>query len=265
MDRCTSGFSMLQPHLDDTNYHKHDKLQSYLAHTYLQPHIINSPFGDASCLEQYASNFQNNVSNLYRGVPALVPYTSHLHTPQNLAIEEQQAGFRETRQLPPITQEKLRDVTSWSKSKELAMHSDENHEGLAVFDHQDQYDINNDDNDDEVDTYNGVNLEHGPRHVDLGATHQESPHYEGTGSCERPLRMYQRGPQSDPKMEKKRQDAQRQRKKRQRDTEYRKQLEKKIQYMRSVVITLRREVSWLQEILQRHKSACSELSLIVIR
>ncbi|XP_050716044.1 uncharacterized protein LOC126998422 [Eriocheir sinensis] len=269
LDHCTSDLNMLQPHLDDANYHQHNTLQPHLDHAYVQTHNTSSPLRGAACLEPHASswatpqshlnqaNFQHHASNPFGGATALDHYTSHLHSPQNLVMEAQQAGFTEAPHPPPSTQEKLNDVTTWGidKIREVAMHFCKNPEVLAVFDLQDPTNSNNgsDDDEEEMGMYGGVNLEHDPRQVDPAGTSHAPPPSGGAGSRGRRLRVHEWGPQSDPEKEKRRKDAVRQWQQRKKEKDGFKQLEKDLQNQRKVVKALRREASYLQQVLQRHE------------
>ncbi|XP_050716046.1 uncharacterized protein LOC126998423 [Eriocheir sinensis] len=254
--------------LYDANYHQRSTLQPQLDHAY-----VYVPFGSTTGENSYTSSWAtpqphlsqldhpyvhvHNSSNPSGGAGALDPYTSHLHSPQNLLDEAQQTGFTEAPQPTLNTQENLDAVNNWSIDdiREMALYFYENPEALAIFDLQDQYDPNNDSDDDEeeVGVYGGVNLEHDPRDADpAGTSHAPSPS-EGAGPRGRRLKMYEWPSQSDPKMEKRRKHAERQHLQRQKKKQSFIQLENDLQKQRSVVENLRREASWLQQVMKSLK------------
>lgn len=154
---------------------------------------------------------QHNESNPSEGATALQePYTSHLHTPQNLLNEALQPGFTGSPQ-----PRNLDNVSTWGidRIREVAMYFSMHPEGLHIFDLQDDPNNDSDDGDEEeLGAHGGMNLEHDPRHADpAGTSHAPLPS-GGAGSRGRRLRMYihECPPQSDPHQEMRRKMALRQ-------------------------------------------------------
>lgn len=146
---------------------------------------------------------QHNESNPSEGAMTLQePYTSLLHTPQNLLNEELQPGCTGS------PQPRLDNVSTWGLDtiREVAMYFDRNPGGLELFDIQDDPNNDSDDGDEELAAYGGMNLEHDPRHADpAGTSPAPLPPLLSRG---RRLRLYEFPPQeSDPHLQMKRRRA----------------------------------------------------------